>query len=422
MAITIESNFSDYIPVYNPVIASVSSTNTGETNFKYVARVTVEGVSGTRDFEAKPDPDYDEGQFDLHNYLQTFVKANVGDPTSTSAFSYADSSIKKFSVDFYEKWDVAGVPTLDPDGLGAVASGDKYVFEGSFNYNEWLLWDYSTFVPNLTNLTNGQFLTTNKTPEVAIEDVGWSYYLTDSASDVNYVQIKTYDSTDTLIDTFEINNTLTLSGTAAKMCKVASAPESLNEVPAGTFATGTPPVITSSVAYYTFQLFDNTAAAVSELLTFTIQEPCRYTQYRLIYENKYGGFDGFNFTGRNTNMETMEKSSYKTDAYPVVSGGFNYLHRRQSNVTHYIKRTEKIKLQTRYLTTTEMNHLRELMYSPEIYLQFDKETGGQSSSQDLKAVHKIVGNTWEEKITEHDKLFKLNIEIELSHNAFSQRK
>ena len=422
MAITIESNFGTYIPVYNPVIASVSSTNTGETNFKYVARVTVEGVSGTRDFEAKPDPDYSDGQFDLHNYLQTFVKANVGDPTIGAGFSYADQSIKKFSVAFYEKWDVAGVPTLDPDENGAVSSGDKYVFEGSFNYNEWLLWDYSTFVPNLTNLTNGQFLTTNKTPEVAIEDVGWTYYLTDSASDVNYVQIKTYDITGTLIDTFEINNTVTLSGTAPKMCKIASAPESLNEVPGGLFATGTPPVITSSVAYYTYQLFDNTTAAVSEILTFTIQEPCRYTQYRLIYENKYGGFDGFNFTGRNTQMETMEKSSYKTDAYPVVSGGFNYLHRRQSNVTHYIKRTEKIKLQTRYLTTEEMNHLRELMYSPEIYLQFDKETGEQGSTQDLKAVHKIVQNSWEEKITEHDKLFKLSIEIELSHNAFSQRK
>jgi hypothetical protein len=181
---------------------------------------------------------------------------------------------------------------------------------------------------------------------------------------------------------------------------------------------GSLPIITSIVASYTCQLFDNTAAAVSELNNFTIKEPCRYQEYRLHFENKYGAFDSYTFTGRNQKSTSMQRTSYKSSAYPIVTAGIERKHKDKSNVTNWTKRTEKIKLSSDYLTTEENTWLEQLLYSNEIYLEFTDGSGAQN----LKSVHKVTDTNWLEKETSIDKLFKLDIEIELGHEAYSQRK
>ena len=422
MAITILQNIQDYLPAYNRMELLVESDNVGEPNFKYVFRLFVEGETfggvGYKEYQVTPDAVLNYGVVDIHNLIQTFVEADLGQFNGTSAFSYAQNSIKKYNIEIYEMWDIAGVPTINTEQGESGDTGDLYCFEGSFNNSFWIDWDASDYFTNLTNGVNGRWLTDNLLNKVSINDLGWSYYLTDSPSDNNYIQVLTYDSADALISTFEINNTTSLSPTPARFEKVTTSPQALNNVGVGQFAVGTQPVITSSVARYTVQLFDNTAAPVSELINFEIKEPCRYTEYRFHFENKYGAFDSFTFHGRNQKKTDMQRTSYKTSAYPIVTGAIQRLHQEKSNVTNWTKRTEKISLISDYLTTEENTWLEQMLYSNEIYLEFVDGSGVRN----FKSVHKVTGTSWVEKETIHDKLFRLEIEVELGQEAYSQRK
>ena len=415
--ITIIQNISDYSPVYNRMEMLVDSDNNSEPNFKYVFRVYIEGVADYKEYRVTPDAVLNYGAVDVHNYIQTFVEANLGQFNSISGFSYAQGSIARYNIECFEMWDVLGVPTFNPDNEEGVTSGVLYCFEGAFDNSTWIDWTPSDIFTNPTNGVNGQFLTDNKYNYVSINDLGWSYYLTDSPSENNYIEIITYDSIGVPINTFRVSNSTTLSVTAARLEKVATSPQSLNNITSG-FSLGSPPVIIDTVDYYTVQLFNTGGSPVSEVMTFKIKEPCRYQEYRLHFQNRFGAFDSYTFQGRNQKSTAMQRTSYKSSAYPITAGGIERLHQEKSNITNWTKRTNKIKLISDYLETEENNWLEQLLYSNEIYLEFVDGSGDRN----FKSVHKVVGTSWVEKETEHDKLFKLEIEIELGHEAYSQRK
>jgi hypothetical protein len=416
MALSEKTPIANYLPCYNPIEWCVDSTNVTEPNFKYVFRVYIEGVGGYKEYQASPSDVLEYGIVAIHNYIQTFVTPYIGEHDDTLTFNYSIFTIRKYNIEVYEMWDVAGVPTINGE-VQPLNTGDLYTFQGAFDYSFWFDWDASNYFTNLTNGSSGRWLTDNLDNFVSINDLGWSYYLTDAPSDNNYLEVKTYDSAGVLIDTFNIDNGLTLSLTNARYIKVGTSPALLNNT-TSLLSLGSLPIITSIVASYTCQLFDNTAAAVSELNNFTIKEPCRYQEYRLHFENKYGAFDSYTFTGRNQKSTSMQRTSYKSSAYPIVTAGIERKHKDKSNVTNWTKRTEKIKLSSDYLTTEENTWLEQLLYSNEIYLEFTDGSGAQN----LKSVHKVTDTNWLEKETSIDKLFKLDIEIELGHEAYSQRK
>ena len=414
MALTEKTALADYLPVYNSMEWCVDSTNVSNTNFKYVFRVTIEGVGGYKEYQVVPSDTLDYGIVDVHNYIQTFITPYIGEHDDTLTFNYSIFTLRQYSVTCYEMWDIAGVPTVSQE---SITTGNLYCFQGSFDYSFWFDWTPTDYYTNLANGSSGQWLTDNLDNFVGIGDLGWSYYLTDAPSEVDYLEVKTYDSAGALIDTFNISNALNPALSNSRYVKVGTSPEVLNNT-TDTLTLGSLPIVTSSVASYTCQLFDSSVAAVSELINFTIKEPCRYQEYRLHFENKYGAFDSYTFTGRNQKTTSMQRTSYKSSAYPIVTAGIERKHKDKSNVSNWTKRTEKIKLSSDYLTTAENTWLEQLLYSNEIYLEFTDGSGAQN----FKSVHKVTGSSWLEKETEIDKLFKLEIEIELGHEAYSQRK
>jgi len=417
MAISIITNLQNWLPVYNRLELAVDSTNVGQDNFLYVFRVFIDGVPGYKQYEAQPENTNQYGILDFHNYAQTFLAPYLPDNTETVAFNQAIPAIKELSIECYEKWDVDGVPTFNPTGAQPLTFSPIYVFQGSYDNSFWLDWDANDYFVSQANGTNGRFLTDNLLNKVSINDLGWSYYLTNIPEEADKIQIVTYDSAGAVIDTFEVENlTSNLEYESFYGC-VATSPQSLNNIGGG-FLLGAQPIITSSVANYTVQLCDPFGNPSSELMYFEIKEPCRYTEYRFHFENKYGAFDSFTFEGRNQKTTSIKRSSYKTSKYPVTASGIVREHREKSNITNWTKRTEKIKLISDYLTTEENTWLEQMLYSNEIYLEFVDGSGVRN----FKSVHKVTGTSWVEKETIHDKLFRLEIEVELGQEAYSQRK
>lgn len=427
MSITIEKNIPEYNTAYNPQELAVSSNQVGQDGFHYVFRVNVEGESTFKEFRVLPEPSQDYGVKDFHQFIERFVRPAIFDPESTVAFEYADGpgiqSIVKYDIDIYELWNVADVPTLDPDGNGPVNTGDKYAFEGSFGKRAWTdeqneTTPFNDWLMNVTNGTDAQFLTDNKLPRVKITDHGWTYLLTDTPADVDFVQIKTYDENDALIQTVEINNPVGTGITKARMLRMASSPASLNAITSG-ITLGSQPIVTAAVKSYTVQVFKaGPDTAISELLPFHLEEPCRYEPVRIHFLNRYGGFDNFNFNWRNQESDDTKRSTGVYEPYRVVSGGIEYKNSDEAAETLQTRTTPKIKVRSEYLTEAENDWLRQLTRSRKWYISITNKQG----HPDLEPVKEVRGAPWKQNVLEIDKLFNLDLDLIMSWDDHSQRR
>ena len=416
MAITEEQAAIDYTPVYNKIEVAVSSTNVAQTNFKFVFDVYIEGVSGYKRFKILPEPDYSLGVLDVARFLESYVYNTMAQydsvvPFSLGANANGTASIIKWYIKYGEEY--GSTPTVYPD---LTTSNNKYSWNGSLDFNDWIDFDYNDYICNITNGASGQFLTDMKTNYVGINDAGWHHILSDTPTDVDYLVVKTYDSTGTLIQTATKAISVAQNLTASRMYKVATSPDTLNNM-TGAFVTGAQPIITSSVASYTVQLTNSASAVASEILYFTIDEACRYDRQRVHFVNRFGSFDSFNFDLRSTKKRTHTKKSYKSNKYPVTASGTSYSHSDWSNIDHYNEITETLKLTSKPLTTEQHDWLKQLIESNEVYLEFTDA----DSAKNFKAVT-IVNTEWVRKVESEDKIVLLEIELAMSHNSYRQRR
>lgn len=419
--IVIKTDLPAFCPVYNPMeicIEQADAVTLALTDYKHIMDVYIEGVSSFKRYEIDPDPVENYGTADISRYCEGYVY-NVLEETATVPISLASnsigqSSIIKVTVKYGYSYSNAGVYTVVAN---SVTGSDKYVWNGSLDFEDWVQFDYTDYICNTTNGANGQWLTKLKTRNVSINNIGRMCILTDTPTDIDSVVYKTYDSTGTLIQTAIKSITVAQNLTTSRMYKVATAPETINNLLGG-WVSGGQPVVTASVAYYEVLLVNGVGTVASETLTFNLVEPCRYEQRRLHYVNQLGGWAAFNFNLKSTKRREIERKGYKYDKYPVTSTGIVRSVRDQAQVTNYVATQDYISLKSDFITEAENNEIKELIESPEIYLEITDATGAQN----YYAVENIVGTSWMEKQTENDKIFTADVEIKLSQKNYRQRR
>jgi len=241
--------------------------------------------------------------------------------------------------------------------------------------------------------------------------------LTSNPAEIDYIQIKTYDSDGVLIQTAESKD-VSSTATAGFIKSVSTSPQSLNNI-SPALQAGAQPIITSSVATYTVQIFDDVAAptAVSEILTFTIEEDCRYETYRLHFLNELGGFDSYNFRARSQRSRSTKRKSYTRANTVIASGGITYSHEDIGSLDYYVRSKEKIKLKSDFLTDSENEWLKELIDSTNILWE-TTDTNGAVLFYPVKG----LTNVWTEQVNTIDNLFQLTFDVELSLENTRQRR
>jgi hypothetical protein len=420
MAITIIENLKNYMPAFNDMELLVSSTNVSAFNFRFVFEVFIDGtLAGT--IKTLPEPVGNLGYCDINEIVGSYIQTHIASYSSVESFQEGlDTPIVEVIVKFGEEFSTPLVTDPIVEYLNLTNSGTKYAWAAALPYTTWvsrIQFSVSgAFSPwTLTSATQRQFLTYQKNPIVSLSNLGWAWFMLEDPTAVDTLEIKTYDSSDVLIQTVNADSNYN-SPTSSKIQNVAIAPQSLNNIDAADISLGAQPIIDSTVAYYTIKVLNTGAAAMTETLTCTIEEPCRYEQYRLHFLNVLGGFDAYNFNSRNQVSTTVERKQYEKRVNRVDGSGITRLQEYDGKQDYYVMSTDSVKLRSEYLTEAENDWLKELITSPQVFLEWS-----DGEIQNFKPV-RVLTSRWEEKVTSIDKLYKLEIDIEISNSDRRQRR
>lgn len=426
--ITIKTTPATYSPVYNPIEICVyeqDGVSRAETNYKYIITCTLStGEEDTWQVPLAPSDKLFYGWQDVSRFLEKFIKEKLVPVTTDSGFVAAQSTgIVSYTISVLSGWDVSGTFTEDPDGVGAVTTSTLYAWGASFDHHDWIdqvndANPYNTWICNATNGTSAKFLTNNPYIQARLTDLGRINILTDDPGNIDHLLIKTYDSDDTLLGSFVVDNPLGGTPVANRVLSIAAAPQSINNINNTYISTGSQTIIGSDVSYYTLQLDKTGAGGISsELLTVYLQEDCRYETYRLHFLNKFGSFDFFNFTSRNELKSSTTRKTYTRGETVIETDGIQYANWNNGKSDYYVQNRDSLKLRSDYVTADQYTWLKELVNSPLVFIEYSNFKG----DKDFKPVY-VTTTNWVEKKTSIDKLFKFELDVEFGHVNQRQRR
>lgn len=407
MAISILQQPNQYVPAYNDIIYVASSTNYAQDNFNYLATLYI--GSDTITLKAAPDPTYNSGVFNFGRIVENYLTNNLN--ITDYGFVLNTSSHTNFYVKFGEEYGASSGVTQYPD---LYTSEVRYAWNGIIDFLNFQSYaDTGYLLDNSTRTFNS-----SGTQYIQSGQDAWQYWMSKNLTAGRYAVIKTYDSSDALIQTVTFENSFQTSGTINHhFVRFGCGTNNLNL--AGTPVLGSQPVITSSVSYYTVTLSDSTTASgggaqVSHAYRYNIVDAdCRYTNYRLHYLNELGGFDSMNFS-----KASRQSVDIKRDKFSKPFGGLtsasNYSYRKidRSDTTFFTQLKDGLKLSTDWLTDATYTQLEQLVTSPAVILQ--------DPTHGIFFVN-ITDSRYDRKTTINDKLIRLEINIEYTFNRYRQR-
>jgi hypothetical protein len=143
----------------------------------------------------------------------------------------------------------------------------------------------------------------------------------------------------------------------------------------------------------------------------------RSTSYNLHFLNSLGGYDTMLFSLVNRQSRTGQKKSYANLEY-VLNTSTYAMDRKNANGVLYGGSTQfwgeqsiAMKLTSDWVNQTDYTWLKELIYSPEVYLEVPSNT--------FYPVQ-VTDSNWQEKKNFQDKQFNLELNIELASKVNSQ--
>ena len=400
MAIVINANPKDFAPVYNKIEYLITSDNTAEPNFAHLVDIYINGsATKTVRLRIPVRPSDSKGKVDIHRVLESALTSNVGSPTGTAGTYEAANSSLSYIVKFGEEYGttITQYPDLTVDS-------SRKAFNASLEKRPFINWDVTEY--QMDGITKKFLTNMPDNNKVSIASHGWLYFKEETV--LSIYTVLTYNSSGTLINSFKIDAT----ATSGDIQFIPSSPASLNNIDNANIILGSQPIIDSTVASYTICLGLVSPLSSSETRTFQIEESCKYNSNTLIFQNNLGAFDSFTFYKGDMSTTDIERKDMKVNVDNVVSNDIVYSMNEREKVTYYTKKSETIKLMSDWITEAESNWLLELMSSPEIYLQEGNE---------LTAVAKIKATNYTKKKVVRDKLFKIDVELELGYDDYRQR-
>jgi hypothetical protein len=404
---TIYQQPTQLTPAYNDSIFVVYSSNYSQTSFNYIAQIYV--GSDVITLKCPANPTYGSGVFNIGRIIENYVNSDID--RSTVGFQQNTNSYKSYYVKFGEEYaGVSGVTQY----LAITTTSVKYVWNGVIDFLPYKSYSQDSY----TMEGAGVFLTKYIGQRNQLDgDYSWLYWIADGSSpaSLSHMAIKSYDANGSLLKNVGVTNPYSSSGTIANhFVRFSTGKAQLNAITIGSLKYGTLPIVPSTATYYTVAFQDASSGTISTNIRYNIVDAdCKYANYRLHFLNAYGGFDSFNF-GKVSHQEVdIEKKQYKGLVGALTSlSSWSYSLKDRGDRQYYIKTKDTLKLKTDWLSDSEYQWLRELIESPEIYL--DDATYGLVSVT-------CANNRYDYKTVLNDKLFQLEIEIKYSFDNYRQR-
>jgi hypothetical protein len=388
--ITLAEPEIDYLPAFNRINYTITSTNADQTGFKYVVKVyNTSNELITQAFYDSPANPSDPVEFDVSKFVSVNFEYDRGFyqvPTALSSINI----IQGYYLKCYEYYEVGGAFVIVE--ASEVISATKYALAASLPLLELDNW-YAD-VNKYTGVSNTEYKPLTDWTTIKARE-------TDA-------QIFGFLNTG-LLDNCELLVTYTNATTQTYYINAPFQPQSV------TYFKITP--ITYGAGVDNIQLFvnwDNGSARRAKFATIFTQGCGRFDPMRLAYINKYGTYDFFNFDLVSKTTFDVERKGYERN----YSGSIyedNGVVVKNINPVYYTKETQKWKVISDYLNDSQAETLRELYSSPLVYMNLVNDNYINFSWIPVKP----SARSYEVKKTAIDKVF--NIELDLEFGLINTR-
>ena len=453
------------LPVGQEIIYTVSNSSVVSTftNVKFVAEVhisssvppnanTTNDLVGT--FKTTPN-NAGVGMFDFRPVIESFVNAdNVaregsaykGTPNTSDSnvpvhlidkYSGNINTMRWFSVKFMVEYiDASGTLVTNSE----VIAGMCVIFNGYLKYTDELLlsgvnFGYDLYSHFLLDGSTKKFLTNAPTTQYAnLEDYGTvgmlmlNTYSASNPSGFTHIELNYYSSAGAFLGTEDIPNSVANGGFVYPQADIQALSLYFGCFPANLQGDGTTMfagLVTAGTiqgGYYKVAALGD-SGLISEIYTINLNCPTLkgYEPIRLTWLNQWGAWDYYTFNMKSTKMistkgstyqqleGTWNKASYKIDSFKGGKKAFR------------VNATEKIKMNTDFLSEAESEWFIDLINSPEVYILegFQDDTVNSALNNYVIPV-RLTTSSYTKKTVANDKLMQYTFEVEKSKTLRTQ--
>lgn len=396
MALTNVSSPDTHTPCYNPQVFKFTSTNYAQTNFTYVVVLTINGVTVTRNIDANPNDN--AMWFDAQKSVEAYCK-NEFYPTILETQFPLQGAIRKVEWSVQEKY---GTP---PALQGAATTGTYYVWNGAYKTLDFASYSHSSgaLAKSLNATSSTQHFNQRVNYKTFHNGFGTS-------TDLRYILLECWDATGTNTQVAVFVNQFWNDGASAAAyvllyIMLNASPYGFNNYTGGALSKSDPlaDAVPSNTVRYTFYFLDAALNASSAVHTVYVEDFCsKYDRYVLHFLNRLGGYECFTFERLNRRFVENTQSTYRK--YPLFGSTIPYSTIDSDQVAYSTVTTNKLLLNSNFLTDAEMLVLEELFDSPDIILE--------DSSNDFRRVRLTNRGPWEIKQKANDKIYNVTVEVE----------
>jgi hypothetical protein len=459
MAVSIDQRpLYTVLPIGQQVIFSVSENDIVATKYKvkFIAEVHVSNtaiVPGTTDtligtFKTTPN-NAGVGIFDLRPILETFVSPDY-EPSSSAEYkntdysiipfpihlidmySLSDNSIKYFAVRFLIEYsDTATgviIPPTDAANNNETDSQTYTMFNGVLQPDDVLTASSVNYGYNLQEFyltdSDSKFLTNAPTTQYArLTDYGTLPFLNFlPASSDNVYQMKvTYHKADGSAAAGSDSVPVTIpNGGAVSVGESNTYLNYFGAFPGNlqNWSSNFASAIANDLDYYTIESRNVSSVPHSQIYTIKIICPNErgYEGIRLTWLNQWGVWDYYTFNMKSTRSISTNRTSYTQQGGTWNESTFKIKGYKGGKKNFRVNSTEKIKLNTDFVTEAEGVWFEELINSTDVYIVNGYSEGENIFKTTNKYIEPVALTTssYVKKTIANDKLMQYTIEIEKS--------
>lgn len=209
------------------------------------------------------------------------------------------------------------------------------------------------------------------------------------------VTVERFDAAGNVIGTAGGTPTLVAAGQARRRWDFGVGPQNIID------QTGNATYF-NNVAYYTVRITTSgNVNTVSETITFEIVPNCSiYDNYRIVFMNRVGGYEYFDFKMNNRKRINVERTEYGK----ILDWNYSMGDRGRDILAQ--KATETYEINTDWVTENEIVWLEQLFTSPDVYVIRNNE------------LHPIIitDTSYETKNVFRDQIFNLTLNFKYAYN------
>lgn len=381
MAITLESAPEALPSMHDDLWHVASSTNSSQTGFKYVFDVYVASNLVAR-VKQVPDPVSGYGIFNAANIVRSYWESYfkpIALTSTPSVFNYT-------GTDIYVSYELK----VGEEYGGTTYTNLANVTISAYNYVNPIYRDYTT---GYLSSYNNKFLTSRDKSNIEVR--------TDERCYIGYlVQTPTVSLTASVtVDGGSPVSGSSFTGNKFVLCDIS--PAAINAYLGATY-------ITANTTSYTVTIGGDSVTCYLACVP--------YERQRLHFLNALGGYDSFVFRAVNREVYQVQRENYVQREWDLVgtsmsrANAYNVMY--GTSVNYATSREMTLDLKTDWLSVTDHNWLRELVTSPEVYLE--------NTRHHFPCI--IETSEWTQRHRRTDKNFTLSLRVKFGRKTYMQNR